>query len=63
LKVYINNTDAMANCTIADTSLTPVYTVTGNVNSVNENQAVQFALSSVNGVPGESIRYEIEKAK
>lgn len=59
LKVYIDNTDTAANCTILDTSLSPVYTVTGNVTSINENQAVRFVLANVNGIAGETVRYEI----
>ena len=59
LKVYIDNTDTMANCAILDTSLTPVYTVSGNVASINERQAVQFVLANTNGIAGETIRYEI----
>jgi hypothetical protein len=59
LKVYINNTDTVANCTILDTSLTPGYSVAGNVASINENQAVRFILANTNGIAGETIRYEI----
>jgi hypothetical protein len=59
LKVYINNSDTMASCTVLDSSLTPVYTVTGNVASINENQAVRFVLGNTNGIAGETIRYEI----
>ena len=59
LRVSIDNTNAAETCTITDTSTTPLYTITGNVTSMNEGDAVRFTLSSANGVNGTSIQYAV----
>jgi hypothetical protein len=59
LKVILNNTGISSACTILDTSLTPVYSVTANVSTINEGQAVRFTLGNAFGVVGESITYNI----
>ena len=59
LRVSVDNTTAAAACTITDTSTTPLYSISGNVGSINEGEAVRFTISSANGVTGESIRYDI----
>ena len=59
LKVSLDNTTESAECTILDTSITPVYTIYGNISSVNEGGAVRFTMSNVGGIAGESINYAI----
>jgi hypothetical protein len=59
LRVILNGTEVSAECTILDTSLTPVYTVTANASIINEGQAVLFALGKTNEVAGQTIDYNI----
>lgn len=59
LRVYLDNTTASANCVINDTSLTAIYTVSGNVSSIDEGQSIRYTLSNVGGIAGEVIPYNI----
>lgn len=59
LKVILHNTDASASTVVLDTSQTPVYSLSSNVSSINEGQAVRFTMSSVNAPSGEVVNYNV----
>lgn len=59
LVVSLDNNIVSAGCEVIDSSLTPVYGITGNVSQVDEGSAVRFTLSNINGVVGETINYSI----
>lgn len=60
LAVRINNTQVTANCIINDTSVSSVYSISANVATVNEGQAVRFTLvGTTNPRTGDIVRYDI----
>lgn len=57
--IVVSIPGATAQCTVIDSSTTPFYTVSPNVASVNEGNAVRFTISSVNPKPGDVINYSV----
>ncbi len=60
LRVIIPNTEASASTLVLDTSQTPIYSVSANVSSINEGQAVRFTMSSVNAPNGDVVNYSVD---
>jgi hypothetical protein len=59
LRVSVDNSTAVATCSVLDTSLTPVYLIVGNVATINEGGTVRFTLSTSYVDSGTVIPYSI----
>ena len=59
IRVSVDNTTASATCTVLDTSLTPVYSLVGNVTTIDEGESVTFTLSTSYVDSGTVIPYSV----